>query len=315
MVSRRIIREKVLQTIYSFEINDSRDFISAEKQLEKSIHELYGLFIYLLSFYVELVNYAQKRIGESQKKLVPTNEDLHPNKNFIQNRFYLLLRASEPFQKQLKKRKITWHTEPELFRDFYLEVQQTDLYKKYMSEEKHSFKQDKILVADLFKNLIVDNQVLRSILEEKSIFWTDDYETGVMMVVKAMTFHDWKKNSFPALFRNEEIEYEKFGKELLRKCMMKSAEYDAMIEEHLKNWDYERIALMDILIIKAALTEFTEFQSIPTKVTLNEYIEIAKLFSTPKSKVFINGILDKLLHVLQKEGKIQKTGRGLFKGS
>jgi N utilization substance protein B len=247
------------------------------------------------------------------KKHRPTTEDLAPNTTFIKNQLIIQLKNNISLNKYLETSKLSWKNEEELIRKIYLDLVEQDFYKEYMHAPQQSYADDRKLVEDIFKYLILGNEDIESLLEEQSIYWNDDLDFVVSMILK--TFKKFKETSdehqaLLPIFKDEEDR--QFAKDLFRKVVLNHAENMILIKQHTMNWDIERIAFIDNLILELALCEFLYFPSIPTKVTMNEYIELSKYYSTEKSRNFINGILDKAQKDLKKTNKIVKIGRGLI---
>ena len=293
--------------------NDRLDY--GEKELLRSLDKLYEIYIYQLSLLVEIVDYAKKRIEENSRKFYPTKEDLNPNTRFVDNRFIRQLTVNKSYNAYIDKYKISWVDEEEMIRKLYIELRNSKFYKEYMEGPDSSYDIDKDFVIKIIKKIISESDSLHFFYEEKSIYWADDFYTANYLVIKTIKGFNEKQNELtplPTLFKNNSDEDKQFLVNLFRKVVLRSDEYFKMIEGKVKNWESDRLAVMDILLLKMALAELLEFPSIPVKVTLNEYIELSKMFSTPKSKVFINGILDKMISELKRNNEIKKTGRGLL---
>jgi N utilization substance protein B len=292
---------------------------AGEKELFKSINKLYEIYIYQLSLLIEIVDYAQKRLEENKQKFFPTEEDLNPSTRFTDNRLIKQLFDNKDFRKHFNAYKINWADEEEMIRKLWVEVRESPDYKDYMSIPEGSYNDDREILIRIVKKQITNSEILHYFYEEKNIHWSDDFYTANMLVIKTLKAFKptWGEgHPLPSLFKesvdNEPDEDREFVKHLFRKTVVHGEEYEKLIEDKVKNWEMDRIAVMDILLIKMALAELIEFPSIPVKVTLNEYIELAKMYSTPKSKVFVNGILDKLIVDLKASKKITKAGRGLL---
>lgn len=315
MISRRIIRIKVLQILYAFYSSPDKTISIAEKELFTSINKTYDLYHYLMGLIIELANYAEERIEIRKNKHRPTQDDLNPNTKFIENRVIYLLRNTKSLNLYLEQNHLSWKNENELIKELYALLIESDFYKKYMADEENSFANDKKLVDKILNKIIIYCEELYFVLEEQNIYWNDDVEFTISMISKTIKHFNENLNEnqplFP-LFKDEEDR--DYMKNLFRKSLTNHDEIRALIDHHSRNWDLERIAFVDVLIMQLAIAEFMYFPSIPTKVTLNEYIEISKFYSTEKSRNFINGILDKILKELKQSGKIQKSGRGLVGG-
>jgi N utilization substance protein B len=321
MLSRRHLRVKVLQALYAFFQSGGQDIAVGEKQLLFGTDKLYELYIHQLSFLIRLADYTRNRIEEAKKKYYPTEEDLNPNTRLIDNRFILQLDKNKDFQKWHHKLKINWADEENLFHKLLLELKNSQEYIEFVAHENSGYKDDKELITLIVKSFLPDFENLRNYFEDRSIFWSDeDYDISLFMLIKTINSfkESWSdEHRLPPLFKDDETEEEsdedrKYMIKLFRYSILRSEDYGKLIEEQAENWELERIAIMDIIIMKMALAELMIFPSIPVKVTINEYIEISKSYSSVKSKLFINGILDKLVIKLKNEGMILKMGRGLM---
>lgn len=312
MISRRIIRIKVLQILYAYYSSQDKTLNKHEKELFFGIKKSYDLYHYLLLLAIEISNFAKNKIEINRNKHRPTHEDLNPNTKFINNKMIFLLKENKKLDLYLDQSKLSWVNNPELIKELYARLVESDFYKKYMEDENDSFANDQKLVDKMFNKLILYCEELYQVLEEQSIYWNDDVEFNISMISKTLKkFTEFSREEMPLLPMFKDDDDEQFTKDLFRKSIINHDEIRELINIHSKNWDIDRIAFVDILIMQLALTEFLYFPSIPTKVTLNEYIELSKYYSTEKSRNFINGILDKTLKGLKNDGKIQKTGRGL----
>jgi len=319
MLSRRHLRAKVLMALYAFKISENDRIDVAEKELFRSLNKLYEIYIYQLSLLVELVKFAEKRLEENKKKFFPSEEEKNPNTRFIDNRFIKQLEANLDFQKFVNAYKINWAPEEEMIRKLYSEIKVSADYEAFMNEWPQSYKSDKEIAIKILKKHFAPSESLHFYFEEKNIYWADDFYTAnifAMQTIKSFSAKSDENRKLPTLYKIDNVDHEtedvKFVKDLFRKTIVKGEEYEKIIENKVKNWDMDRIAILDILILKMALVELIDFPHIPVKVSLNEYIDIAKMFSTPKSKIFVNGVLDKLIKDLKKSKKIKKTGRGLL---
>jgi N utilization substance protein B len=321
MLSRRHLRIKVLQALYAFFQSDGDDLAAGEKQLVKSTEKLYELYIHQLSFLIRLVDFTRNRLEDAKKKYYPTEEDLHPNTRLIDNRFISQLDENKDFRRWHDKLKINWVDEESLFHKLFNELKNDPDYLSFIHKEDTGYKNDKELISIIVMDFLPGFELLRNYYEDRSIFWSDeDYDISLIMVIKTIKqFREsWgTDHPLPPLYKEDEDEEEgeedrQYMIKLFRYSILRSEENGRLIEEQADNWELERIAIMDIIIMKMALTELQVFPSIPVKVTINEYIEISKSYSSVKSKLFINGILDKLVIKLKEEGRIRKTGRGLM---
>ncbi len=313
MISRRIIRIKVLQILYAFFTSPEASINNTEKELLFSLQKTYDLYHYLMGLVLEIEKFAQERIDLGLKKHRPTSADLSPNIRFVNNRLIYQLKQNISLNKYLESSKLSWSNDQELVRKLYMAMIDQDFYKAYMESTTNSYSEDRDLVEDIFKYLILGNDDIEMLLEEQSIYWNDDMDFVVSMILKTFKkFKEYSDEGQPLLPMYKDDEDRQFAKDLYRKVVVNHEDSMVMIKQHTVNWDIERIAFIDNLILELALTEFLYFPSIPTKVTMNEYIELSKYYSTEKSRNFINGILDKALKDLKKANKILKVGRGLI---
>lgn len=319
MLSRRHLRIKALQALYAFiqSADDRMDI--GEKNLLKSLNKLYELYIYQLSFLTEIVEFAKKRAVENKLKFFPTEDDLNPNTRFADNPFITQLSNNRDLAKYVNVYKINWAGEEEMIRKILIQIRESRDFEAYMKNDHNSYQDDKDIFIKIIKKQISRFELLQFFYEERSIYWSDDFHTANLLAIKTIKSYKQSWDEFhklPVLFASDNLEEseedKKFLVDLYRKVIIRSDEYDDLIQNKVKNWEMDRIAVMDILLIKMALVELIEFPSVPIKVSLNEYIELAKLYSTPKSKMFVNGVLDKLIVDLKQQGKIVKKGRGLL---
>ena len=316
MLSRRHLRVKVMQTLFAYERSEGAELAAGERLLNKSLARIYDLYIHQLSLILEVHSFAVKQIDEGREKLMLTEEDLNTNLAFVNNRLLVQLSENIQLEKYIAARAINWAEHSELIRRIFTAFKESEDYRGYLLLPDPTYKESRRIVYKLYEEFIVPNEHLQSIFEEQSIFWVNDLEQVSALVVR--TLSDFKRDVdfgglLPSMYKDEEEDKE-FVQELFRKTATNSGPYQKLIEEKLENWDMDRIASTDILLMQMAVSEFINIKSVPTKVTMNEYIEIAKEYSTPKSHGFINGILDKLLAELKKEGKIKKVGKGLIGG-
>ena len=313
MLNRRHLRIKVLQSLYAFFQSDDADYVKSEKEMMNAIERIYDLYLYLMLTFSEVKSQAVHRIEENKKKIRPTDEDLNPNRKFVDNKIISFIEENAELRKASELNKVNWvgDENQEMFRKMFLEIRDSETYFEFMNNDSSGFEEDKAFAIALFKNEIANFSLLYNFFEEKSIHWLDDIDLACNMVVKTIKGIDEKDGGeILPLFKDEKDETE-FVKELLKGTIKLNKESEAMIDDLTSNWELDRIAKMDVILMKMAIAELQIFNNIPTKVTLNEYIEISKFYSTPKSNGFINGILDQAILRLEKEGKIKKIGRGL----
>ncbi|MCD6346768.1 MAG: transcription antitermination factor NusB [Bacteroidales bacterium] len=311
MISRRLLRIKALQELYAYYLSGNPSLEKFEKELLFSVEKTYELYHYLIVMILDIADYAESRIDIARSKYFPTEAEANPNNRLINNPVIELLRNDPQLKKYIATKKINWINNPELIKNFYLELINDEKFKNYMNAPEVTFGQHRDLISYLMTEIIMVSESLDQVLEEKSIYWNDDLDFAGLMAQKTISSCKENKRTkvFPK-FKNDDDR--KFLLELFRKSVIHSEENRELIKRFAKNWDFERIALMDIFIMQMAITEAIEFPSIPTKVTFNEFIEISKYYSTEKSSIFINGILDKAFNTLKVENRIKKTGRGLI---
>lgn len=319
MLTRRHLRMKALQALYNYFISQNSDLAVGERNMLKSTERIYELITWQLGFMAHLVKFAAKRQEENKKKFYPTPDDLNPNTKFIENQLIAKLTENKDYLRKVNAYKVNWIDEEDMVRKVYNDIRGSSIYENYMNSGKHSFDEDRSIIAALFNEFVAYQDFIDYFYEEKNIYWANDLEIAnplVVKIIKGFRKSDDEYTLLPTLYnttgKEEPDEDKDFMVRLFHKTVLRSDELEEIIKNKASNWDINRIATMDIILLKMALAELMEFQSIPTKVTLNEYIELSKYYSTPKSKVFINGILDKLIIELKEEKKIVKTGRGLM---
>jgi N utilization substance protein B len=274
---------------------------------------MYEMYIWLLSLIVEMQDHAIDKIEAGRNKKLPRPEDLHPNTKFVTNSFIRLLANSKTLNSKCEELSVNWNQEKDLSKNIFKELIQTEDYKEYMESSERGFAHDKEFILRFFKRHMINVELLHDFFEEKSVLWTDDLDLSAGMAIKtikAISEDDADLALLP-LWRDPEDE-KNFLNNLFKKTLSLGEESEKLIAEAAKNWDFDRIALLDQILMKMALAEAQTFKDIPLKVTLNEYIELSKYYSTPKSAGFINGVLDQIFDKLKEDGKIKKTGKGLL---
>ena len=305
MINRVLIRLKIVQIVYAYYQNGGKNLDTAEKELFFSLSKAYDLYNYLLLLMVEVTKQANKRLNAAKNKLVPTKEELFPNTKFVENRFIAQLEVNKQLSNNQKK---TWENEADFVKTLCDKILESDIYKEYMASETSSYEEDRELWRKLYKNIIFNNIELDQVLEDQSLYWNDDKEIVDTFVLKTIKRFDEKNGAKQELlpeFKDEEDQ--DFARRLFRRTILNADYYRHLISENTKNWDLDRVAFMDVVIMQIALAEILSFPNIPVSVSLNEYVEIAKLYSTPKSGGFINGTLDGIVNSLKKENKLTKN--------
>lgn len=308
MINRVLIRLKIVQIVYAYYQNGGKNLDTAEKELFFSLSKAYDLYNYLLLLMVEVTKQANKRLNAAKNKLVPTKEELFPNTKFVENRFIAQLEVNKQLLEFSNNQKKTWENEADFVKTLCDKVLESDIYKEYMASETSSYEEDRELWRKLYKNIIFNNIELDQVLEDQSLYWNDDKEIVDTFVLKTIKRFDEKNGAKQELlpeFKDEEDQ--DFARRLFRRTILNADYYRHLISENTKNWDLDRVAFMDVVIMQIALAEILSFPNIPVSVSLNEYVEIAKLYSTPKSGGFINGTLDGIVNSLKKENKLTKN--------
>lgn len=319
MINRTSLRIKVLQAIYAYMESGEENPEKGVNHLMESIDKMKDLFVWQLSFLIETKRFAENRIEENKRKNFPTEEDLNPNMRYVNNRVIELLENNKDLRKEEQRLKINWADHQDIIRGYYNMMRNTEEYATYMNDETDGFQHDKKFITTMISEYFAVLEVLQDFYEEKSIFFVDDYHLVSAMLLK---FINDMKSSFnemsllPNMYRTEkdDVNNKDFVKALFRETISHDEEYNKLIGDNVneKKWEKERVCVMDMIILKMAITEFLRIPYIPVKVSMNEYIEISKYFSTPKSKIFVNGILDKVLRKLKDEDAIHKKGAGLL---
>ena len=308
MINRVLIRLKIVQIVYAYYQNGGKNLDTAEKELFFSLSKAYDLYNYLLLLMVEVTKQANKRLNAAKNKLVPTKEELFPNTKFVENRFIAQLEVNKQLLEFSNNQKKTWENEADFVKTLCDKILESDIYKEYMASETSSYEEDRELWRKLYKNIIFNNIELDQVLEDQSLYWNDDKDIVDTFVLKTIKRFDEKNGAKQELlpeFKDEEDQ--DFARRLFRRTILNADYYRHLISENTKNWDLDRVAFMDVVIMQIALAEILSFPNIPVSVSLNEYVEIAKLYSTPKSGGFINGTLDGIVNSLKKENKLTKN--------
>lgn len=318
MINRILIRIKTIQLLFAYRINKeqltgskalSATSQKAEGELLESLNQTYELYHWILQLIIELHNYAIKRIEIGLNKLRPTDEERNPNKRFINNLFAKQLCSNKALAEFNKNNGISWSEETDLIKLLMNKITATDFYKEYMKDNTRSYENDKMLWRHIVRKVLIPSTILEERLEEMNLYWNDDFETVMSFVEKTIKrFEEEKGADQPLLEKFRDSEDIDYAKQLLKTAIYNQEEYETLIQQTAQNWESERIANMDMVIMQAAIAEINAFPTIPINVTLNEYIEISKYYSTEKSSNFINGILDKIVNNLRQEGKLIKVG-------
>lgn len=312
MLSRRILRTKVVKAVYAHTQCEGITPAASEKNLVASINKAYDLYFHLLALVPEIAEYAAERIRIGENKKLPTYDDLHPNRKFVDNKVIARLVEDEGLQAEISARKLSWKDNRDLIVALYNALVRQPFYMKYMASDECSFREDAQLVSDIYMTMLEEFEPLESALEAQSILWNDDL--GFILTMVSRTILSMRESheeiKLMEQFKSEDdLDY---AKTLLRYTIAGYERISLLLDNSLQNWDIERVALMDQIILITAIAEAESFSSIPVRVTMNEYIDIAKCYSTLSSGGFINGILDRIIARLTDEGKIVKSGKGLL---
>ena len=308
MINRVLIRLKIVQIVYAYYQNGGKNLDTAEKELFFSLSKAYDLYNYLLLLMVEVTKQANKKLNAAKNKLIPTKEELFPNTKFVENRFIAQLEVNKQLLDFAGNQKKTWENEADFVKSLCEQIMESDIYKEYMASETSSYEEDREVWRKIYKKIIFNNAELDQVLEDQSLYWNDDKEivdTFVLKTIKRFEEKNCAKQELLPEFKDDEDQ--DFARRLFRRAILNSDYYRHLISENTKNWDLDRVAFMDVIIMQIALAEVLSFPNIPVSVSLNEYVEIAKLYSTPKSGGFINGTLDGIVNQLKKENKLTKN--------
>ncbi len=312
MLNRRQIRIKVMQLLFAYYSEEKPDIVKFEKILFDSFDRFRDLYIAMLLLPAEMQAKAIEKIEAGMNKKLPSKEDLHPNTKFVTNTLVRILSNSRTLEKASKEIHIRWKDNDDLLKGMFKSLIESPDYKEYMNNKERGFEHDREYLLRFIRRHLVNYELMHDYLEETGIFWNDDLDLAASMALKTLKTVKEKDNDITLLpLWKADDDEEEYTKNLFRKTITMGEEHEKLVAESAPNWDADRIALMDMVILKMALAEARTCESIPLKVTMNEYIELANYYSTPKSNVFINGLLETLFARLQNEGKINKLGRGL----
>lgn len=309
MINRVLIRVKTVQLLYANLNNPSSSQVLAENELQTSLDKTYELYHWLLQLSVDITNYAVKRIEIGLNKMRPTPEESNPNRRFINNKFAKQLAKNKELAKYVSEHGISWEENNDLVKNLYELICRSDVYKEYMAAPSSDYENDKVFWRRIYKKILMPDKSLDAQIEEINLYWNDDSETVFSFIdktIKHFCVENEENQPLLPMYRDESDK--EFAIQLYKFAIENKDEYMKWIEDTAKNWEVERIAAMDIAIMQAAIAELTHFPTIPVNVTLNEYIEISKFYSTEKSCTFINGVLDSITNKLRKENKLLKVG-------
>ena len=306
MINREIIRIKVVQLTYAYYQNGSKNIDSAEKELTFSLSKAYDLYNYLLALIVGISKEARRHLEVAQARARREGLEM-PSQKFAYNRFALQLEENRMLNDFMETQKKNWNDEPEFLKKIYTQITESQLYKDYMASPEDDYETDRELWRRIYRTLIQDNADLDALLEEQSLYWNDDKEIVDTFVLKTIKRFDEKNKSHQELLPEYDTEEDKdYARKLFRATIMNADEYQRYMSEASRNWDFSRLAYMDIVIMQIAIAEMLTFPSIPISVSINEYVELAKVYSTPRSAGYINGMLDAIARHLIRTGRLLK---------
>lgn len=308
MINRNLIRIRTVQLVYSWYQNTNRDLRKAEKELLFGLQKSYDLYYYMLQLMLEVTKVYEQRVEAKKNKFLPSEEDLNPNMNLLENKFIIQLSDNKQLQKYNLDRPQSWEENESYVKNLLEVILESETYKNYSQIQAPTYDEDREFWRKVFKQFIYGSEELYDLLEDECIYWNDDIEIIQSFVLKTIKrFNENKGADQPLLPMFKDEEDKEYALKLLHETILGEKKFRDLIEENTDKWDFERIAVMDLIIMQVALAEIFTFESIPTSVSLNEYIDIAKSYSTPKSGTFINGILDAIVHKIKNENLIFKN--------
>ncbi len=313
MFNRRQLRIKVLQALYAFHSDKEGSVEDAHKLLYSALEKTYDLYILLMLLIAEMQDAAIERIEAGRMKQQPSHEDLHPNTKFVNNKPLKVMIKSKTLAKEAANRALGWGQERDLVKRLFKSLVASEEYAAYMDNEDRGFQHDRESLNRMFRKHLINDESLQDWIEEQSILWSDDLDLASSIVLKTVkTINEDSEDLVLSEMWKPDGDDKAFLDTLFSKTLDMAGEHDAAIESAATNWEVDRIATMDLILLRMALAEARNFESVPLKVTMNEYIELAKFYSTEKSSAFVNGVLDKLFNAMREDGRIVKTGRGLI---
>ena len=313
MFNRRQLRIKVLQAVYAFHSDKEGSVEDAHKLLYSALEKTYDLYLLLLLLISEMQDAAIERIETGRMKKQPTHEDLHPNTKFVNNKPLRVIIKSKALAKEAANRSLGWGQEQDIVKRLFKSLVASEEYSTYMDNEERGFQHDRESLNRMFRKHLINDEILQDWIEEQSILWSDDLDLASSIVLKTVkTIAEDSEDLELSEMWKEDGDDKHFLDTLFSKTLAMAGEHDEAIESAASNWDLDRIATMDLILLRMALAEARNFESVPLKVTMNEYIDLAKFYSTEKSGAFVNGVLDKLFKTMREDGRIVKTGRGLI---
>ena len=311
MLSRRLLRVKVAKSLYAHLKSGSDNLKTSEKYLVESIDKAYDLYFQMMSLIVEVSRYAESRQELAKQKRLATHEDLNPNRRFVDNPIIALISNSDSVNDVLASRKLSWANNYDAVKDVYNRLVEAEFYRSYMALPTATFNDDRRFVEEFF-TWLEDDEALLDVVNEMSLLWCDDYGFALFMALRTVQNTKQSHDMLRVLPKFKSEDDLDFARTLLIKSLVQYEDNQELVDRYTQNWDVERVVFMDSLILSIAIAELTNFDSIPVKVTLDEWIDIAKYYSSPSSSTFVNGVLDKVVADLKADGRINKSGRGLL---
>lgn len=313
MINRRIIRTKVLQTLFSYNSHSLESLDEADKNIKYTFDRIYDLYFFCLLFIIELNDFSKQKIEKGKNKYLPSEEELSPNTKFLKNKIVVQLRENRHLLTYIKDRKYTWSRHPDVLKEIYETFTKTEEYKEYINSDDNSYAADKNILLFLIETIMYNSPTLYSTLDEESIYWIDNVDTvllAIVITIERYSIGDDMNKRLLRKFKNKDDE--NFAYKLMHLPILKNDVYSEVIKNNVINWDFDRISQIDRIVLTMAVAELIDFPEIPIKVSLNEYIELSKTYGIPKkSSNFVNGLLDKIVTDLKAKKLIEKKGRGL----
>ena len=308
MINRVLIRIKIIQLLYSHQLNEGKSIADYKRELSESLEKTYELYHWLLQLIIDLRDFAEKRIEFGLNKRYPTDEDLNPNRRFMLNKVALAVANNVEHREFAKANGISWEEYSDLIKGLFEAICASEYYKKYMSARENSFADDKMIWRQIFKKVIFTYKPFEERLESMDIYWNDDIEIVASFVEKTIKKLEEGSTDIEVLPKYRDTDDEEYAMLVLSKAIENGEEYKELVKSFSQNWEKDRIAVMDMSIMQAAIAEINFCPTIPVNVTLNEFIEISKYYSSEKSSLFINGILDRVVNKYKEDSSLLKVG-------
>ncbi|MBO5750123.1 MAG: transcription antitermination factor NusB [Bacteroidaceae bacterium] len=307
MINRTLIRLKIVQLVYSYYQNGGKNIDSAEKELLFSLSKAYDLYNYLLMLIIAVTRFAEEQVERQERNNKISHSDQVVNRRFAENLFVQQLEVNKQLIDFKETQKKSWDNDKDYIKSLYNKIVTSDIYKEYMSAEESSYMADREVWRKIYKNIIMKDEEIDNVLEEQSLYWNDDKEVVDTFVLKTIKRFEEKNGADQELMPEYKDEEDReFAIRLFRRAILNDEDYRSLINQNVKNWEFSRLAYMDVIIMQIALAEILSFPAIPVSVTINEFVEIAKYYSTAKSGGYINGIIDSIVKKLRADNKLLK---------